>query len=68
MSDRIYGTVLSFDDGMGLGEVQAADGTRLYFHCVELSDGTRLVQVGATVRFRVSAKLGRYEATDVTCA
>lgn len=64
----MYGTVVSFDDGMGLGEVKSADGTRLQFHCMELSDGTRSIEVGANVRFRVISKLGRYEAADITHA
>ncbi|HNJ97689.1 MAG TPA: cold shock domain-containing protein [Ilumatobacteraceae bacterium] len=68
MSDTVFGTVVSFDDGMGLGEVKSADGTRLQFHCIELSDGTRSIEVGVNVRFRVISKLGRYEAADVTRA
>jgi len=68
VSDTVFGKVVSFDDGLGLGEVRADDGTRLQFHCVELSDGSRTIDVGASVRFRVVARMGRYEAVDVTRA
>lgn len=65
MSDSVFGKVVSFDEGLGLGEVRADDGTRLQFHCVELADGSRTIDVGTSVRFRVVARMGRYEATEV---
>ena len=67
MSARLLsGTVVGFDEAVGLGEVvDASDGTRYPFHCIELADGSRTVEVGATVRFFVMAKLGRLEAAQV---
>lgn len=56
------GTVTSFDDDVGLGEVTAADGRRLLFHCVEIADGSRTIEVGTAVRFDVMVKFGNEEA------
>ena len=62
----LIGTVSNFDDAVGLGEVtDTSDGTRYPFHCIELSDGSRTISVGAAVRFTVFAKLGRLEAAQV---
>jgi len=62
----LSGTVTGFDEAIGLGEVtDPSDGTRYPFHCIELADGSRTVEVGASVRFYVMAKLGRLEATQV---
>ncbi len=67
--DAVFpGTVVSFDDAVGLGEVQRADGVRFEFHCIEVADGTRTIQPGAAVTFGLLAKLGRYEAARVTRA
>jgi CspA family cold shock protein len=60
------GTVTVFDAERGLGEVTADDGRVYPFHCVELADGTRTVEVGAAVTFTVRRKLGRLEAAAIT--
>lgn len=67
MTARVLsGVVTSFDEAIGLGEVDdAADGTRYPFHCIEIADGSRTIAVGAAVRFTVFAKLGRLEAAQV---
>lgn len=63
------GTVVSFDAAVGLGEVQRdGDGARFGFHCIEIADGTRTIEVGAAVTFGLLAKLGRYEAARVARA
>ena len=62
---RITGTVTEFDAAVGLGSVDAADGTRYPFHCIEIADGTRDIAVGATVSFMLLGKLGRFEAARV---
>ena len=59
------GTVTAFDAHAGLGEVTAADGTTYGFHCAEIADGTRQIDVGADVEFDVVRKLGRPEAVHV---
>jgi len=61
----VNGTVVAFDAAVGLGEVQRADGTVFPFHCIELADGTRTIEVGTPVTFGLLCKLGRYEAAAV---
>ena len=60
------GVVHAFDEGRGLGEVRADDGTTLPFHCTAIADGTRTIPVGQAVRFTVVAgRLGRWEADHI---
>ena len=59
------GRVTAFDELRGLGEITDADGSVFVFHCVEITDGTRTIDVGAAVTFEVLAKLGRYEAARI---
>lgn len=57
------GTVVTFDEHAGYGTVRAGNGRELFFHCTQIADGSRTVDVGATVRFEVGAgHLGRWEA------
>jgi cold shock CspA family protein len=60
------GRVTAFDDASGLGQVTGDDGTVHPFHCVDIADGTRTIEVGAQVHFVVVGKLGRYEAATIT--
>ena len=61
------GTVVEFDEHVGLGTVEADDGTRYPFHCTRIADGTRTVPVGTAVTFEVEpGPLGRYQATAVS--
>jgi cold shock CspA family protein len=57
------GKVITFDDYVGLGEVESEDGQVYLFHCVEIADGTRTIDVGAAVEFELMLKLGRFEAS-----
>ena len=60
------GTVADFDEHAGFGTVRAEDGRELFFHCTQLTDGTRTIEVGAFVHFEiVPAPLGRWEAARV---
>jgi cold shock CspA family protein len=60
------GVVVEFDAHGGFGTVRAEDGRELFFHCTQLVDGTRTIEVGAAVRFQVVAgHLGRWEAARV---
>lgn len=61
----LHGTVVGFDADSGLGEVEASDGRRFPFHCIEIADGSRRIEVGAPVAFELLAKLGSYEAAGV---
>ncbi len=60
------GKVESFDQEAGLGEVKSADGSVYPFHCTQISDGSRTVEVGAEVTFVVvPGHLGRWEARSI---
>ncbi|MDQ1480325.1 MAG: cold shock protein, partial [Actinomycetota bacterium] len=67
LQDRaVTGTVTAFDEKRGLGEVTAEDATAYPFHCTVIADGTRTIQVGASVEFEVVAgPLGRWEAGSI---
>jgi CspA family cold shock protein len=62
------GRVAHFDAEVGLGDLVAEGGVVYPFHCVELSDGSRTIEVGTDVTFAVLLKLGRYEASSITRA
>jgi len=60
------GIVSSFDDAAGLGEVTGSDGSVFAFHCTAIADGTRAIDAGQAVAFRVvPAHRGVWEATDL---
>jgi cold shock CspA family protein len=61
----VDGTVASFDEHVGLGMITGDDGTEYTFHCVEIVDGTRTIEVGAAVEFDLLGKLGRVEASRI---
>jgi cold shock CspA family protein len=57
---------VAFDDPRGLGVVRADDDVDYPFHCTAITDGTRTIELGTAVAFRVRpGRLGRWEATDV---
>ena len=62
----ILGTVTAFDGDAGLGTVCGDDGADYLFHCVEIADGTRTIDVGTAVEFSRLPKLGTYEAGCLT--
>jgi cold shock CspA family protein len=47
---EVRGTIESFDASRGLGVLRTDDGVTLGFHCVDIADGTRSIDVGARVR------------------
>lgn len=47
------GVVVSFNEHAGLGEVKTDDGAVYPFHCTQIADGSRTIETGALVRFRV---------------
>jgi cold shock CspA family protein len=57
------GRVIAFDEHVGLGEVASDDGQVYVFHCVEIADGSRTIEVGAGVEFELMLKFGRFEAS-----
>ncbi len=65
----LSGTVTTWDDPRGIGEITADDGTVYGFHCTAIADGSRQTEVGAEVHFVVRpARLGRWEAAGITPA
>jgi CspA family cold shock protein len=60
------GNVVEFDERRGLGVVADDDGTRYPFHCTQIADGSRTIEVGTTVTFQIAAGvLGRLEASSI---
>jgi CspA family cold shock protein len=59
------GVVTGFDEVVGLGVISDAGGDPYPFHCIEIADGSRSVEIGAEVRFDLLAKLGRWEAANI---
>ena len=57
------GRVVAFDAHRGIGTIAAADGTQYAFHCTQIADGTRTIDVGAAVEFEIGPGLpGQWEA------
>ena len=66
MTERRQGTVRSFDERRGLGEIATEDGKTFPFHCTAVADGTRRIAPGTPVEFDVVAGLpGRWEAATI---
>jgi cold shock CspA family protein len=62
----LTGKVVEFDAHVGLGRIQATSGENLLFHCAEISDGSRQIDVGQTVTFVVRSKFNNPEAFTVS--
>ena len=61
------GQVVAFDEPGGLGTVESTDGTEYSFHCTQIADGTRTIEVGTAVEFEVvPGLLGHWEAAHIT--
>lgn len=60
------GVVVAFDAHVGLGRIRADAGDEVMFHCAEIVDGTRSIDVGRNVRFRRGTKFDRPEAFDIS--
>ncbi len=61
----LSGQVTKFDAAVGLGTVTSDEGVDHLFHCIEIADGSRSIDVGTAVSFDLIAKFGRYEAADI---
>lgn len=61
-----YGTVTSFDDPAGVGEIRTPDGVLHPFHCTAIADGSRSIEPGTAVTFAVVAgRAGTWEAARI---
>jgi cold shock CspA family protein len=60
------GRVSAFDEPRGLGSVTDRAGAEYPFHCTAIADGSRTIEVGTEVAFRVApGHLGRMEAACI---
>lgn len=63
---EVLGTIASFDEARGVGVFRSVDDVELSFHCVDISDGTRTIAVGAKARARRSVgRRGHDEVTEI---
>ena len=61
------GVVAEFDADKGWGTIRTEAGRDLFFHCTQISGGSRRIEVGSPVTFAVvPGRLGRWEAAAVT--
>ena len=66
MTDRRHGTVRTFDERRGLGEITSEDGNVFAFHSTAIANGSRRIAEGTQVEFDVVAGLpGRWEAAMI---
>ncbi|MGB8196146.1 MAG: hypothetical protein WCF25_03975 [Acidimicrobiales bacterium] len=64
---EIHGRVEAFDVRRGDGRILSEDGVRFYFHCVDIADGSRSIELDELVRAeRTVGHLGHDEARAVT--
>jgi cold shock CspA family protein len=64
--DVLTGVVSSFDDPRGIGVITDSSGVDRRFHCTQIADGSRTIDVGAEVRFVVrAAPDGTWEAEAI---
>jgi cold shock CspA family protein len=64
---QLLGTVHAFSGELGLGQILATDERLFGFHATQLVDGTRTIEVGASVAFDLAPGAGGlYEAVRVT--
>jgi CspA family cold shock protein len=62
----MHGAVREFDEEKGLGVVVAPDGQAFPFHCIEIADGTRTIELDQRVAFERLARFGRFQAAAIT--
>ena len=62
----LEGVVSEFDAVIGWGSLQIqSTGDVLGFHCLDLADGSRMIEVGAAVTCRRVGRLGHWQATEI---
>jgi cold shock CspA family protein len=63
----LSGSISTFDDRRGDGVFVTDDGERLYFHCLDIADGTRSIPFGARAHAeRAVGHVGRDDARNIT--
>ena len=61
----MHGTVTAFNAHIGLGDITMTDGSVVMFHCAEIADGTRKIEIGTEVECDVVMKFSRAEARAI---
>jgi cold shock CspA family protein len=56
------GIVREFDEATGLGVISADDDRAFPFHSIEIADGTRTIDAGQAVTFRLLPRFGAFQA------
>ena len=59
------GMVTAFDSHVGLGDIRIADGSVVMFHCAEIADGSRQIDIGSEVECDIVMKFSRAEASAI---
>ena len=59
------GSVTAFDAHVGLGEITLTQGEVVMFHCAEIADGTRQINLGSEVECELITKFSRVEASTI---
>jgi len=63
---ELRGRIEAFDDHRGDGLVVSDEGEALYFHCVNIADGSRRIARGAIISARRGVgRLGHDEAREI---
>ncbi len=63
---ELRGRIEAFDDHRGAGLVRSDTGEALYFHCMNIADGSRCIALGAFVSARRGVgHLGHDEAREI---
>ena len=60
------GRVSAFDAHRGYGTIAGDNGDSHFFHCTQIADGSRVIDIGAAVEYEVVAGHGgRWEAACI---
>jgi cold shock CspA family protein len=63
----VRGRVAAFDAHRGYGTIAGDNGDSHFFHCTQIADGSRVIDIGAQVEYEVVAGHGGlWEAASIT--
>jgi len=65
VNGQVNGVVFDFDEFVGLGYVRSEAGHGYLFHCIDIVDGSRFVNVGASVKFETVTRFKKSEAVKI---
>lgn len=64
-SSPLFGIVTAFDERRGLGDITDDSGRVWPFHCAEIADGSRRINLGQRVSFTTKFHITRDEAFGI---